>query len=96
MSCSLCAVIRRLTLNWLLWIDKTGNVLLLGNPNETISRRTARARDAGEKWARRACWVLSKVLGHDHCGKALEPGTIGTEIWAWSDNFSQPDLSNPE
>lgn len=96
MSCTLCASIRQIFINWALWLDKTGNIILLGNPNETISRRTARAREAGHKWAVRACWVLSKVFGYDHCTFALEPGTIGTEVWAWSDNFSQPDLTGPE
>jgi hypothetical protein len=95
MSCKICPVIRQFGMNWLLWLDKTGNTFLLGNPNETISRRTARAAAAGEKWAQKACKALSFVLGHDHCQYALEPGSAATEIWAWSNNFSQPDLTTP-
>ena len=68
--------------------DRAGNALLLGDPAETISQRTARARAAGQRWAVSACWLLTaaaRALGsdEDHCTWALEPGTSGKELWHW-------------
>ena len=69
--------------------DRVGNVILGGDPNETISQRTARAREAGHRWAAVACRVLtmaSRLLGSpgDHCTWSLAPGTSGRELWHWS------------
>jgi hypothetical protein len=79
----------QLLYNLLLLSDKTLNALLLGDPNEPLSRRIARARDAGSVSACRACAVLTFVFSligpkRDHCTWSLEPGSIGREIWAWS------------
>jgi hypothetical protein len=41
----------------------------------------------------KACSVLSVFLGYDHCQFAMQPGSLATEVWAWSENFSQPDLT---
>ena len=84
-SCQFC-------LNVAIALDKLGNALLLGDPNETISRRVGRVRDTGKKWAFVVCRVLSQMFGRDHCSAAEEPGTLGRELWNWSDNFSEPVL----
>jgi hypothetical protein len=70
--------------------DHVLNTLLLGDPNETLSRRIARARAAGQRWAVVTCRVLQAVLGGhgatDHCTWALtnsEP--LGSrEVWNWN------------
>ena len=93
MACRFCAGVRQWILNGVLLLDKIGNWLLLGSPNETISRRTARARAAGERWAVWACatltWIGNRLSGStgDHCDFALDldgSGSIGAEIWSWS------------
>lgn len=75
-------------------LDHTLNWILLGDADETVSARTARARNAGNK---KACWFCSfltfgqKVvtlgsMTRDHCDYALDksvkPNT--REIWNWS------------
>lgn len=50
--------------------DQTGNAVLGGNPDETLSSRAARAMNRGERWG---C-ILCKLLDHvqkDHCQKSL-------------------------
>ena len=51
-------ILKRYTLNVLLWIDEGGNTLTGGSPNETISERAAKAWHDGKKWG---C-VLCKFL----------------------------------
>ncbi len=74
----------RLLAQWLLNgvnpLDHAGNWLLLGDADETLSARIARARAAGVVWARLACRVLTfgqvAVTGgrvrRDHCAYALD------------------------
>ena len=91
MSCRACAVAEQLVCNLLLAADLFLNGgLLAGDPRETLSRRTSRARDAGSKPAKAFCAVLT-FLGNlagadrDHCTWAAAPGpSIGGEIWHWS------------
>ena len=96
MSCKPCTLVGALSLNVLLWLDLTLNTCLAGNPRETVSRRTARARAAGSKPAAFFCRVLTKisnVLGRhgDHCDWAIsDQPTVASEIWHWS----QPDTSD--
>lgn len=92
MTCRLCAGLHQFALNIALLADHALNVATLGDPNETVSRRVARAREAGQGWAWVACRILSAVFGRDHCGLALQPGTSGRELWHWSDNDSEPVL----
>jgi hypothetical protein len=64
--------IKRFALNLLVWLDEGGNTLLMGDPGETISSRSAKAQAAGRRWG---C-VMCRFLGwfqKDHCQKALEP-----------------------
>lgn len=87
MPCTLCSASLQLFLNLAELLDVTGNTLLLGSPGETISRRTARARKAGEAWAKYACSALSVMfwfMHRDHCDWALSTGDIEKEIWHWS------------
>ncbi|MFM0300026.1 hypothetical protein PQQ99_07850 [Paraburkholderia sediminicola] len=69
--------IGRYLLNWLILLDQAGNTLAGGSPNETISERSAKARNEGKKWG---C-VLCKFLGWvnpGHCDRALT-STIGDD-----------------
>jgi len=60
--------------NILLWLDQGLNVLLMGDPDETVSRRAGRARLKGKTWGCLLCKVLdwidprhceTSVLGDD-------------------------------
>ncbi|WP_248767761.1 hypothetical protein [Pseudomonas sp. MWU12-2345] len=64
--------IKRFGLNLLVWLDEGGNTLLLGDPGETISSRSAKAQMAGKRWGCVMCRFLNR-LQKDHCKKALEP-----------------------
>jgi hypothetical protein len=90
-DCRPCLIVRQLACNTILMLDLTGNAMLGGNPRETISKRTARARANGSKAAKIFCGILSSVWrlmgdSRDHCTWALnDPGpSIGGEIWHWS------------
>ena len=90
MTCRACAIAYQLLLNTLLIIDKAGNTVLLGDPNQTLSARAARARLAGSKPAAAFCavltWIGNRFSGHgDHCTWAISDSpSIGAEIWHWS------------
>ena len=103
MSCALCRGVRQLVVNVLELADKALNTLTLGDPNENMSRRIARARAAGDRWAAIACRMLTWLFwiftrSPDHCALALQPGTLGREIWHWSNNDTEPVLTtkNPQ
>jgi len=80
-------------LNFVNLLDHTANFLTLGDANETVSARTARARAAGQKWAKYACMLLTflaKVVTFgqyvgDHCDYAINPKILpnSREIWDW-------------
>lgn len=65
-------------LNWWVTLDCLLNALLGGDPDETVSSRTAKAREAGDEWACVFCkfltWCQNKVFNKpgDHCSGALE------------------------
>ena len=80
------------------------NTLLLGDADETVSARTARARNAGSKPACWFCafltWAQTVVTGgavtRDHClyalDKSIKPNS--REIWSWSSGtFNQTPVS---
>jgi hypothetical protein len=63
-------------LNILKWLDIGVNVIFLfGASNETISERSAKARNAGRKWGCVLCGLLDWV-NPGHCDNALT-STIG-------------------
>ena len=66
--------------NILIALDVLLNAILLGDPNETISSRAARAMRRDQPWW--ACWVctLTDLVDPDHCPKAIEPDE-GTDSW---------------
>jgi hypothetical protein len=77
--------------------DKALNTFpLLGSPNETVSQRCARCREAGQRWAFYACAVLTWIgktvfrQDRDHCTWSLTPGSVGKEIWDWSPSVPDP------
>lgn len=57
--------------NILLWLDQGLNVLLLGDPDETLSRRAGRARADGEAWGCYLCKVLDWIDPR-HCAKSID------------------------
>lgn len=83
MACKACVIVRHYALNIGLAMDRLANAALLGNANETLSQRTARAELAGNRIARLACRLLG-LIDRNHCAWSLEPGTIGMEIWSWN------------
>lgn len=96
-SCKACAAIAQYLLNMVLLFDLAANTVLAGDPNESVSQRAARARRAGSKAATAFCSVLTWVWKYafrssepDHCLWALSPGSIGREVWAWSDDPPNP------
>lgn len=95
MACPVCdkakAIAIQLVKNAALALDRFGNALLLGNPNETISQRLGRAELDGSMpvriLAKGICKVLSLISREAaHCQWALDPTrpSIGREIWPWS------------
>jgi hypothetical protein len=65
-------------LNILKWLDIGVNVIVLfGASNETISERSAKARNAGRKWGCLLCGLLDRV-NPGHCDNALK-STIGDD-----------------
>jgi len=91
MSCRACSIVRQIVLNTLLISDKAFNTFLLGDPNETLSRRTARAADSGSQPAKAFCRVLG-WFSKNHCAWSFAPGSIGREIWSWS----EPSMHAPK
>lgn len=91
MSCRACQVLAQYGYNYLLILDKLGNTVLLGDPNETLSRRTARARDAGDRFGRIGCAIL-EFFSKNHCAWSLEPGSLGRELWSWSRADEHPKI----
>ena len=70
-------------LNWLNLLDHAGNCLLLGDADETMSARLARARNAGRRWAFWLCRALTWAqilltagrMRRDHGDYALDKRT---------------------
>jgi hypothetical protein len=91
---------RQFVLNGLNLLDHTINFILLGDSDETVSARTARARIAGHKWAVWMCETMTEVqkivtLGkvtRDHCDYALDKSIRpnSAEIWNWNHNKLNP------
>jgi hypothetical protein len=57
--------------NLLIALDQFVNTLLLGDPDETISSRAAKAMLEGKRWGCVLCRLLDYVQ-KDHCLKSLE------------------------
>lgn len=58
--------------NVLVALDETGNAMMGGDPEETISSRAAKARNAGRRWGCLLCRLLDK-LDPGHCDKFIQP-----------------------
>lgn len=65
-------LIQRYLLNFAIWLDEGGNTLTGGDPGETISSRSAKARNEGRWWGCVMCKLLN-LFQRGHCDKALEP-----------------------
>jgi hypothetical protein len=77
--------------NWWAVVDCFGNALRGGDPDETISSWTAKARAAGDEWACVFCafltWCQNKLFRKpgDHCTHALERN-VGSRAVLRDDN----------
>ncbi|WP_175741440.1 hypothetical protein [Burkholderia ambifaria] len=69
--------IGRYLLNFAIWIDEGVNTIFGGSPNETVSERAAKARNAGRKWGCVLCRLLNWI-NPGHCDNALT-STIGDD-----------------
>jgi len=69
--------IGRYLLNFAIWIDEGVNTIFGGSPNETVSERAAKARNAGSKWGCVLCRLLNWI-NPGHCDNALT-STIGDD-----------------
>ncbi|PXX41072.1 MULTISPECIES: hypothetical protein [Burkholderia] len=69
--------IGRYLLNFAIWIDEGINTIFGGSPNETVSERAAKARNAGRKWGCVLCRALNWI-NPGHCDNALA-STIGDD-----------------
>jgi hypothetical protein len=84
----------KFAVNLALGADMIGNIVLLGRPGETISRRCSRLRSFGGPRTRPVgcllCWCLTKLFWfqhRDHCTWAADPSdqiNSGWELWRWS------------
>lgn len=78
--------------NILLGIDQFVNVLLLGDPDDSISGRCGRAVASGKpKWgiltfSKIIDWGALKLAGQkDHCfNSILDQEDLTHELWSWS------------
>jgi hypothetical protein len=69
--------IGRYLLNLAILLDEAANTLVGGSPNETISERAAKARNAGRRWGCVLCRALNWI-NPGHCDNALA-STIGDD-----------------
>lgn len=77
--------------NLMLSIDQFANVLLLGDPDQTISGRCGRAKQSGRaKWFVKPLgafvdWLFLRIAGQkDHILNAIEDHNVYTkELWSW-------------
>jgi hypothetical protein len=69
--------IGRYLLNLAILLDEAANTLAGGSPNETISERAAKARNAGRRWGCVLCRALNWI-NPGHCDNALT-STIGDD-----------------
>lgn len=73
-------------LNVLLGLDQFANALAGGDPRETISSRSAKARSEGRSWGCIMCaflgWVATKLSGQptDHCALSLNKKVGGDAV----------------
>ncbi|AIV86485.1 hypothetical protein NCF_04377 [Burkholderia pseudomallei] len=69
--------IGRYLLNFAVLLDEAVNTIFGGSPNETISERAAKARNAGRRWGCVLCRFLD-TISKGHCDDALT-STIGDD-----------------
>lgn len=59
--------------SWFYALDCLGNALAGGDPWETISSRSGKARANGRVWACVLCRLLAWITRKDHCGESILP-----------------------
>ena len=63
--------LRKWIFNILVGIDQLGNAISGGDPDETISSRSAKAEFQGKWWGKAMCRFLN-VIDPGHCPKSIE------------------------
>ena len=58
--------------NILIALDRFGNAIAGGDPEETISSRAGKARNADKLWGKALCPILDWV-DPDHCTTSIDP-----------------------
>ena len=64
--------------SWFYCLDCFGNAVAFGDPNETISSRSGKARNEGKRWGCVMCaflgWCATIIAGKptDHCAESIE------------------------
>jgi len=83
-------LIEKAGFNMLVSVDQFGNVVLLGDPDETISSRTGRAvlSDRPRWFVKHVHYFVNEMfhvlLGQkNHCEDAVEKDVYKNEIWSW-------------
>lgn len=73
------------TYNVGLVLSQVGSVLLLGDPDETISSRTGKASRSGRPWFKKVQEPFINFLFQDdkHCFNAIEEEEGCKELWHW-------------
>ena len=66
--------------NILIAIDQLGNALFAGDPQETISSRAGKARNADKVWGKALCPVLD-WLDPEHCISSINDTEGDDEVF---------------
>jgi hypothetical protein len=69
---------KRYFMNILIAFDQLANVILGGDPDETISSRLGKAHDSIGTWAR---GVVDRIFGKGHCARSVEPDEGGKGLF---------------
>jgi len=81
--------LKRYLINILILLDlATNSIVLFGSPEETISSRSAKARNAGKRWGCVLCRFLDWCQPN-HCNLALMPASAGDDAIIPDDKVSQ-------
>jgi hypothetical protein len=95
------SLVEKAGFNMLVSVDQFGNVVLLGDPDETISSRTGRAllSDKPRWFVKHIHYVIDEMfhmlLGQkNHCISAVEKDVHKNEIWSWIKRSSTPRLDH--
>lgn len=72
-------IVKKYIWNMLIALDQMGNALTGGDPDETISSRSAKGMMNGSRMGRLMCRFLD-IFDKGHCPKAIEPDEGKNEL----------------